>query len=157
MEFKGEIVITDPCYISTVEDWGEGFDFIGGKIDPKFRFSKYLFNNTGLGDGEWSVFKVDNYDYDTKDKLKDLCIQGEGIDDLSSLTGDWQGSFTSDTGLMGIFYNKEVRRYDKEALTDLPLRCYTILRDFDGDIYFIKGEQENHFIGIGKTYSFYTV
>lgn len=157
MEFRGEIVITDPCYISKTEDWGEGFDFINEKIDPKLGFSKYLFENTGIGDGEWSVFVLSNFDYDTEEKIKELCIKGEGVDDLSTLEGDWKGSFTADAGLMGVFYNTEVRRYDREALTDLPQRCYTVLSNFDGDIHIIKGKQENHIIGIGKTYSFYTV
>lgn len=154
MEFKGEIVITDPCYISNEEDWGVGFDFIEEKIDPKLGFSKYLFESTGIGDGEWSVFVVNNADFDT---LKELCIKGEGVDDLNAIEGEWKGSFTADAGMMGVFYNVEIRRYDREALSDLPLRCYTVLNNFDGDIYFIKGELENHFIGIGKTYSFYTV
>ena len=56
-EFKGDIIITDPCYIAKDEDWGESFDYKNLKIDNDF-FHNYIWKPTGTGDGMWPVLST---------------------------------------------------------------------------------------------------
>lgn len=60
MEFKGTIVITDPCYFAKDCDWDESgnFDYEDCTIHG-LGFSDYIWMPTGIGDGSWSVFGLD--------------------------------------------------------------------------------------------------
>lgn len=48
MKFKGDIVITDPCYVVNDEDWE--FSEYGDRMD-KLGFTDYLVRSTIVGDG----------------------------------------------------------------------------------------------------------
>lgn len=48
MKFKGDIVITDPCYVVNDEDWE--FSEYGDRVD-KLGFTDYLVRSTIVGDG----------------------------------------------------------------------------------------------------------
>ena len=55
MKFKGDIIITDPCYIDTEDNklWnGSSFDIFSGYGLSVFGFTKYFWENTEYGD--WS-------------------------------------------------------------------------------------------------------
>lgn len=110
MHFKGDIIITDPCYImrkdSNHDDWdvcnyGNNMDVLG--------FTNYLTSGTEYGD--WSCT---TYDKDTHKIL---------------------GSFCADAGLVSVFLLDEVLKYNPEFDYHINrLWTTTLIKDFDGDI-----------------------
>lgn len=116
MKFKGDIIITDPCYIMrakhhgttpiTENDWrsceyGENMEVLGIKT--------YLTRDTIYGD--WSCT---TYNSDTKKEL---------------------GEFCADAGLVSVFLLDEVLAYnpDFDYHINKPWTT-TLIKNFDGDI-----------------------
>lgn len=146
MKFKGDVIITDPCYIIraehheteliTKDDWeaceyGEKMEVLGIK--------NYLTRDTLYGDWSCSTFN--------KDKNEKI------------------GEFCADTGHVSVFLLDEVLAYnpDFDYHNKRPWTT-TLIKDFDGDIE-IKVievesedgnlEEEVRVIGIGNI-NFYT-
>ncbi len=116
MRFKGDIIITDPCYIckeseyrdNNISDWelcnyGEDMEVLGIK--------NYICRDTLYGD--WSCT---TYDADTHEEL---------------------GEFCADAGMVGVFLLDEVLKYnpDFDYHIERPWTT-TLIRDFDGEIDF---------------------
>lgn len=123
MKFKGDIVITDPCYVVNDEDWE--FSEYGDRMD-KLGFTFYLVRPTIIGDWVCNV-----------------------IED----SGEVLGTFTADAGLVGVFLLDEVLEHNPDFLRYTNPACYTIIRDFVGDILIIEdvGEYSNVFVsGVGN-------
>jgi len=116
MKFKGDIIITDPCYIMrakhhgttpiTEDDWnaceyGENMEVLGIKT--------YLTRDTIYGD--WSCTTVNK---DTDEAI---------------------GEFCADAGLVSVFLLDEVLSYnpDFDYHINRPFTT-TLIKDFDGDI-----------------------
>ena len=127
MNFKGDIIITDPCYIMrsehhgtkpiTEDDWracgyGENMEVLG--------IHTYLTRNTIYGD--WSCT---TYNKDTEEKL---------------------GEFCADAGLVSVFLLDEVLKYnpDFDYHINKPWTT-TLIKDFNGDITIdvVEYEYEN--------------
>lgn len=146
MEFKGTIIITDPCYISKDSDWGKSFDY-ESRIISHPCFSNYLWNCTGIGDGTWMVAGVDKImsQLELEDHAKDVFKKQlnyeqhystkNKIDYEKSIKQDTiLGQFGVDSGTFGVFYLKDVLEYYPSFLSDLGEWCYTIIPDFVGNI-----------------------
>lgn len=111
MNFKGDIIITDPCYIidernrSVRDDWdhceyGENMEALG--------INNYINSSTGYGD--WSCEVKDN-------------------------SGDIIGNFCADSGQVAIFLIEEVLNYN--PLFDYHLNrphTTTLIQGFNGTV-----------------------
>ena len=115
MEFDGDIIITDPCYIMrennelTENDWsacnyGEDMDALG--------ITHYMTRDTLYGD--WSCT---TFDTDTKEVI---------------------GQFCADAGLVSVFLLDEVLKYNPEFDYYLNKKWTTTwIRDFKGTVEFV--------------------
>lgn len=115
MKFKGDIIITDPCYIIregnkqiSKDDWelcsyGDDMEKLGIK--------NYISRDTLYGD--WSCT---TYNSDTKEIF---------------------GQFCADAGMVGVFLLEEVLKYNPEFdyHTERPWTT-TLIKDFDGEVEF---------------------
>jgi len=142
MKFKGDIIITDPCYITKndTNDWelceyGENMEKLGIKT--------YLTRDTIYGD--WSCTTFNN---DTHEPI---------------------GQFCADAGLVSVFLLDEVLKYNPDFDYHLNrLWTTTLIKDFDGDVVievvgveykneegYIENDEEVRVIGKGSI-NFYT-
>lgn len=108
MEFKGDIIITDPCYICKDDDWGKcdcGYYMEGLGIE------NYICRDTIYGDWSCTTFDSD--------------------------TGEPIGRFCADAGMVAVFLLDEVLKYnpDFDYHTERPWTT-TLIKDFDGEVYF---------------------
>lgn len=168
MNFNGTIIITDPCYIAENKDWGNGFNY-----NNMIGFSdNYIWEDTGVGDGRWKVSKLkntlgllelekfiddieeayynlyDNPSIENQINLEKLVNQRETI-----------GRYCVDSGTFGVFYLDEVLKYKPDFLVEHGDWCYTIIKDFIGDVnVYTDSREQKHFLGIGnKTFYSNTV
>ncbi len=152
MFFKGSIYITDPCYISREEDWmsSDGFDIENYVIGAP-EFTDYILEDTGIGDGFWSVYVVDKKDCSVSDIID--IIEDGNFDDFSVI-----GTFSADAGMSCVVYKNEADIYNPDWKREVIKRVYTKIKDFEGDItvYYDSTNEELHFIGIGKNKTFFT-
>lgn len=147
MKFKGNVIITDPCYIIrarhhgtksiTKDDW-KACEY-GEKMEV-FGIKNYLTKNTLYGDWSCSTFNKD-----TNKKIGDFC---------------------ADAGLVSVFLLDEVLAYNPDF--DFHIKrpwTTTLIKDFDGDIEIKVIEEEGkdgnleeevRVVGIGNI-NFYTI
>ena len=158
MFFNGSIYITDPCYISKDEDWCEesGFDVSSFSKNPTINsslgFTSYLMEQTGCGDGSWRVYSVPGDKKLGFDDIFDI------IEDTDNDLRDFEviGEFGADAGLSCVVYKKEADAYNPGFENELPHSCYTLIKDFEGEIVVYFDEDCTiHFVGIGNK-SFFT-
>ena len=170
--FSGTIIITDPCYFAKDEDWGEdsNFDYVTSEISSP-EFTKYVWVNTGIGDGTWKVIQMKDIlcQRDLEDHI--LKVQECFDSDISKVTNQLKleklfglrtpiGTVGVDSGSFGVFYLNEVLKYNPNFLADIDSSCYTIIKDFTGLIDTMKIESNINsdlsvIMGIGNK-SFYT-
>lgn len=122
MEFDGDILITDPCYITKcteeqndwdVCDYGENMSILG--------INQSMSRDTLYGDCECTT-----YNTDTTEELGDFCI---------------------DSGMVGVFLLNEVLEYNPdftELLKEHP-GLATVIRSFKGTVQFVVKEFEDDF------------
>lgn len=122
MEFDGDILITDPCYITKCteeqNDWdvceyGENMSILG--------INHSMSRDTLYGDWECTTFNTD-----TTEEL---------------------GNFCADSGMVGVFLLNEVLDYNPEfteLLKEHP-GLSTVIRNFKGTVQFIIKEFEDGF------------
>ena len=108
MKFKGNIIITDPCYIIRKDsnDWGKcGY----GDNMKALGIKNYLCRDTIYGDWSCTTFNSD-----TKETI---------------------GEFCADAGMVAVFLLDEVLAYnpDFDWYESRPWTT-TLIKDFDGDI-----------------------
>lgn len=128
MKFKGSILITDPCYlIKKGEDW-DNLIFGGSETPPDLSslgMPESLMSHTGIGDGTWGVYQVD-------DPWEYLSAGEEALNGIDPI-----GHFTADAGMSCVVNLDQLLAYDKEGteefLRECP-HCYTLIEDFSGDI-----------------------
>jgi len=118
MKFKGDIIITDPCYIFRDEDWDKYCEDFNDSFIKELGFTNYIWESTIYGD--WSCTTINK---DTNEKI---------------------GRFCADAGLVGVFLKDEVDKYNPNFLKDYSSHTRTIIKDFDGDIQYIVQELENN-------------
>lgn len=118
MEFNGDILITDPCYITkTHDDWlicNRGSDM------EKLGISHYMTRDTLYGD--WSCT---TYNLDTKEKIGDFC---------------------ADAGLVSVFLLDEVLAYnpDFDWYESRPWAT-TLIKDFKGTVEFVVKYRDGYY------------
>lgn len=108
MGFKGDIIITDPCYIMKPDtddwdrcEWGSNMETLG--------IHNYLTRDTNYGD--WGCAVVDQE------------------------SGEKLGGFCADAGLVSVFLLEDVLRYNPEYEDVKNKRnCVTLIENFDGEI-----------------------
>lgn len=134
MKFKGSILITDPCYIiKKGEDW-DNLIFGGESTPPDLSslgMPESLMAHTGIGDGTWSVYQVD-------DPWKCLSLLKEGVPEEEIFVGATNiGSFGADAGMSCVVNLDQLLAYDRENTEEFLQKyshCYTLIEGFDGDI-----------------------
>lgn len=112
MKFKGNLIITDPCYI-TVDDDYEKTNY-GSELD-KLGFTTYLVADTGFGDWVNGI-------------IRDDCVL--------------MGSFCADSGQVCVVLEEEAIKYNEsktliphaEHGVNASEHCYAIIPDFDGEV-----------------------
>ena len=106
MKFTGTIIITDPCYLCTDDDY-ERTNY--GKELDKLGFTNYLVEDTGIGDWSNAIFQ------DNGEKLGDFC---------------------ADSGQVCVVLAEELIKYNLEfkQVIEKPSACYAIIRDFNGEV-----------------------
>lgn len=119
MRFKGDIIITDPCYIikKSSNDWekcGYGSDM------KALGIHNYICRDTIYGD--WSCT---TFDSDTKEPIGDFC---------------------ADAGMVAVFLLDEVLKYnpDFDYHINRPWTT-TLITDFDGDVHFEVVHKEGYY------------
>ena len=125
MKFKGDIIITDPCYIIkeiNSEDWdkcdfGDNMEVLG--------INHYISESTIYGD--WSCT---TFDMDSKKPL---------------------GEFCADSGMVGVFSLEEVLKYnpDFDYHISRPWTT-TLIKGFDGTVTIKKEKDEVYVKGLGN-------
>ena len=131
MKFKGDVVITDPCYLDGNNEkldsstWWEDSSY--GEDGEYLGFTSYIYESTIIGDWSWITYDSD--------------------------TGDLLGKFCADAGLVCVCLLDEVLKFNPDfkywALAH-PW-CVTIIKDFDGYIeYEVDENDEFHIVGKGN-------
>lgn len=127
MYFKGDIIITDPMYIvKSEEDWHRCE--YGEKLEA---LKIFTYITSGNGD----EFASDVISLDTPERL---------------------GEFGSDSCMVSVMLLSEVRQYNFDFDKDLGKHCYTIIKDFDGEVQLFEMEecdcngQRVYFVGKGN-------
>lgn len=147
MKFKGDIIITDPCYVlrsgeSHNDDWnkcdyGENMEALG--------FSTYFTRDTLYGDWSCTTFKAaSKEDLDILLKYNDPSKLSTKLENI--------GSFCADAGLVSVFLLSEILKYNPDYKDHLSKsHAATLIKDFDGDvdIHIVDGE-ELHVFGKGN-------
>lgn len=118
MEFDGDIIITDPCYIMKEDDdwatcaYGENMEALG--------ITHYMTRDTLYGD--WSCT---TFDSDTKEAI---------------------GEFCADAGLVSVFLLDEVLKYNPEFDYHLKNKwMVTWIKDFKGTVKFVVKHIEGYY------------
>lgn len=147
-EFHGDIIITDPSYVSKDIDWGESFDYDNLIIDNN-HFHNYIWEATGIGDGVWTVLctnkilgeiELDNHINKVNDLINNYQENSTNTN-FKNLQREFEketvwGDFCVDSGTVGVFYLDEVLNYNPSFLADFGDWCYCIIPDFRGVVEF---------------------
>ena len=127
MFFKGDIIITDPMYImKSEEDWN--LCEYGGNLEA-LNICTYI--TSGHGDEIGS----DVVSLDTSKKL---------------------GEFCSDSWMVSIMSLAEVKEYNSDFDKELGKHCYTIIKNFEGEVQLFEMEEDDgtdqrlYFMGKGN-------
>ena len=108
MKFKGDIIITDPCYICKDNDWsrcyyGDNMEVLG--------INNYICRDTIYGDWSCTTFNTD--------------------------TGEPIGEFCADAGMVAVFLLDEVLKYNPDFDYHINRTwTTTLIKDFDGEVNF---------------------
>ena len=184
MKFKGDIIITDPCYIDTVDSklWdGQSFDIFSGSGLNRFGFTNYFWENTEYGD--WSCTTLlsgekaekimselnEMYmkffsDYNNKEVYETDENRKQMYDAYTAKrtkiekdSGIILGNFCADAGLVGVFLLDEVLKFNPKFDYHINrLWTTTLIKDFDGDIVMGRDKEDGVSV-IGKgNIDFYT-
>lgn len=175
MKFKGDIIITDPCYIIKKDSddwskcgWGESMSVLG--------FTKYISESTLYGDWSCSTWSTPRKDVEAQlEELNTLWrtrwelmeqygedsvqakIYDDKIDD-ASLNIEEIGHFCADAGMVAVFLLDEVLKYNPDFDYHINREwTTTLIKDFDGEVNYHVDEDDNaHIIGIGNVNFFTT-
>lgn len=127
MFFKGDIIITDPMYIvKSEEDWHRCE--YGEKLEA-----------------------LDIFTYITSGNGDEFASDVISLDALKRL-----GEFGSDSCMVSVMLLSEVRQYNFDFDKDLGKHCYTIIKDFEGEVQLFEMEeyddngQRVYFMGKGN-------
>ena len=181
MKFKGDIIITDPCYIIrdknelTDDDWS-GCQY--GSFMEKLGIKHYLTSDTEYGDWScttvrdvpeaaeaiaklnknyfelWNNYNGTDFDKELEEKLS------KEREELIKSYDLILGSFCADAGLVSVFLLDEVLAYNPDFDYHLNRKwTTTLIKDFDGDVQIThRSEGEDREVSVvGKgNINFYT-
>ena len=162
MRFKGDIIITDPCYIcKEKQEVGEYpvsndyFSYSSKKDYPDYKKSSC---ESKQYREEWKRYFAALSEYrDNNISDWELCNYGEDMEVLGiknyicidTLYGDWScttynsdthekiGEFCADAGMVGVFLLDEVLKYNPDFNYHIERPwTTTLIKDFDGEIDF---------------------
>lgn len=181
MQFKGTIVITDPCYLDN--DMGQDLWEASGYGEDLsvFGCSQWICKDTIYGDWSCTTYKGDSKEISEvvdeiislETELDELNEHALGYDaayevvskKLHSLYEVMQekfpklGKFCADAGMVCVVYLDEILKVNptfKQWAQEHPW-CVTIIPDFDGDIeYEVDDNTDAHIVGKGNI-NFYTL
>lgn len=175
MKFKGDIIITDPCYIIKMDSddwskcgWGESMSVLG--------FTKYISESTLYGDWSCSTWSTPRKDVEAQlEELNALerarwelmkqygedSVQAKIYDDKiadASLNIEKIGHFCADAGMVAVFLLDEVLKYNPDFDYHINREwTTTLIKDFDGEInYYVDDGDDAHIIGVGNVNFFTT-
>ena len=153
MKFKGDIIITDPCYIikkwnSAHNDWeqcecGQNMEVLG--------IHTYFTESTIYGDWGCTTYKITEDPYKVIDNFVETKEKGYECSKL--------GDFCADAGLVSVFLLDEVRKYNPNIDKWIEEHdwCVTKISDFDGEVnYYVDKAGNAHIVGIGNI-NFFTI
>ena len=171
MKFKGDIIITDPCYIikktfDTTKPSIEDYPILKGKRSKPFK------DYTEEENKAYKEFEIAEKELENKNPDNwELCEYGSKMEKLginNYLTrdteyGDWScvtintdtgeviGEFCADAGLVSVFLLEEVLKYNPDFDYHL-LRQHTttIIKDFNGEVEIVYDEEKESVYVIGK-------
>lgn len=169
MKFKGDIIITDPCYIikDNSDDWnkcgwGENMGILG--------FTTYIPEYTLCGDWSCSTWSTPRKDVEAQlEELNTLgrarwelmkqygedSVQAKIYDDKiadASLNIKKIGHFCADTGMVAVFLLDEVLKYNPDFDYHINREwTTTLIKDFDGEVnYYVDSGDDARIIGVGN-------
>ena len=133
--FDGDIVITDPCYVTETAWDDPDVDIYDGQGFEKYFGPTYIYGSTIYGDWSCTTFDIGSEDplefLEKKDKF------GVSIKNI--------GRFCADAGLVCVVYLSKCSDKFRETSGDWTR---TIIKDFHGTIqYVIHNEEDVHIIG----------
>lgn len=176
MEFKGDVIITDPCYIikdNENNDWKKcGY----GECMEALGIEHCISESTIYGDWSCTTWSTPRKDIETQiEELNKLCenaweaekkygrdsVQCKIYDDKwadATIGMTKLGFFCADAGMVAVFLLDEVLQYNPDFSKWLEGHdwCVTLIKGFDGEInYHIDNDGDAHIIGKGNI-NFYT-
>lgn len=126
MKFKGDIIITDPCYIipNTKKGKDDWLNCEYGKWMKALGFNNCITSDTLYGDWSCTTYQYDLGYFDSHDILEYKLIKEIG-------------HFCADAGMVGVFLLEEVLKYNPnfDYHIEKPWTT-TLIKDFDGDVNF---------------------
>lgn len=164
VEFDGDIIITDPCYVmkehdrSTAPKWDDYMcqkDY-AGMTKQELEAAGYFEDYKKLKEAE------DKWEEEHPDDWK-VCEYGDRMDKLGftpssymtrdTLYGDWScttfdlntkeeiGGFCADAGLVSVFLLDDILRYNSDYSDHLKDNgCATLIQNFKGTVQFVVKE-----------------
>lgn len=180
MNFKGTIVITDPCYLDNGDcnlDLWEASGY--GEDLSVFGCSQWISEGTIYGDWSCTTYKGDKEKlskffkkaneirkplwryFDSEEeltKVRDTVYEelNKLIESYGSLTE--LGQFCADAGMVCVVYLDEVLKINPgfKKWAEEHTWCATIIENFDGDVnYEVDEDMDSHIVGKGNI-DFYT-
>jgi hypothetical protein len=181
MKFKGDIIITDPCYIIKDDPEKDDWDLCNyGKNMEKLGINTYLTANTEYGDWSCTTIKDDpksekllnelnkmyfeffqNYNnpsiYKTEENRKKMYDEYMAERIKKEKEGELiLGNFCADAGLVSVFLLDEVLKYNPKFDYHLNRNwTTTLIKNFDGNIEITHKEGDISVVGKGNI-NFYT-
>jgi hypothetical protein len=181
MQFKGTIVITDPCYLDADrgQDLWEASEY--GDNLSVFGCSQWICESTIYGDWSCTTFKGDSKEISKivnevislEQELDELDENALGYDSAYEIISKKiyflnrtlqekfpkLGRFCADAGMVCVVYLDDVLKVNptfKQWAQEHPW-CVTIIPDFDGNIeYEVDDNTDAHIVGKGNI-DFYTL
>ena len=177
VHFKGDIIITDPCYIINKkleeqgkpkfkdyishEDIKDYDDYNEHLMESKKYYEEYSKYRKAMNEWEMSAINF----FDKTNGYDDFSILGfSSFLSHNTLYGDWScttfnsntkevlGEFCADSGMVGVFLLDEVLKHNPSFNYHIERPwTTTLIKDFDGDIQFIKKDEQTLIVkGIGN-------
>jgi hypothetical protein len=120
-KMKGDIIITDPCYILKNGEQGErDWELSDYGVNLKaLGLKKYI--STETEEGDWSCITYSIPKSNTS----------EDDTNLNQI-----GQFCADSGMVAVMRLEEVLKYNPEFKDHLNTSSVTLIKDFDGEVFF---------------------
>lgn len=163
MYFKGNIVITDPCYLDGINKHHsiERNTIYGD-------WSCMVYPGTMEGNNkpnEWQEFYMkffNDYNFEEKsdEEKRELSMNFNIFRKKWLEENNIYGEFCADSGMVCVCLYDDLNEKDKLFIKEHP-RCVTVIEDFNGDVDFVVNSESNgdkhlHVVGNGNK-PFFTV